>query len=197
MTNVNSRREILSKRKQCFNCLTPGHIKKNCKGKLKCYHCQAEVKHHTTFGFSKNGTPNPITSQNNHPNKSNDTEGTSPCLVKNNTRILLLINITEEQFCIVNTLLYTGSQQTFTSDWVVNELKFKPLHQVHMRVSEFLNTKKSNMKLSKYEIVVKSLRTDEENVITALGVSKICTDIRKQLYRFAWEIWVFAKLAIS
>ena len=41
------------------------------------------------------------------------------------------------------------------------------------------------MKLSKYEIVVKSLRTDEENVITALGVSKICADIRKQLYRFA------------
>ena len=116
MTNVNSRREILSKRKQCFNCLTPRHIKKNCKGKLKCYHCQAEVKHHTTFGFSKNGTPNPITSKNNHPNKSNDTEGTSPCLVKNNTKILLLINITEEQFCIVNTLLYTGSQQTFTSD---------------------------------------------------------------------------------
>ena len=57
------------------------------------------------------------------------------------------MNITEEKICNVNTLTYTGSQQTFISDLVVNELKFKPLDQVHMGVSEFLNTKKSNMKL--------------------------------------------------
>ena len=57
------------------------------------------------------------------------------------------MNITEEKICNVNTLIYTGSQQTFISDLVVNEQKFKPLDQVHMGVSEFLNTKKSNMKL--------------------------------------------------
>ena len=31
VTDVNSRREILSNGKCCFNCLKPGHIKKNCK----------------------------------------------------------------------------------------------------------------------------------------------------------------------
>ena len=57
------------------------------------------------------------------------------------------MNIIEEKFCNVNTLIYTGSKQTFISDLVVNELKFKPLDQVHMGVSEFLKTKKSNTKL--------------------------------------------------
>ena len=41
VTDVNSIREILSKGKYSFNCLKPGHIKKNCKAKVKCYRCQA------------------------------------------------------------------------------------------------------------------------------------------------------------
>ena len=47
LTDVYSRREILSKGKCCFNCLKPGYIKKNCKAKVKCYCCQAEGSHHT------------------------------------------------------------------------------------------------------------------------------------------------------
>ena len=59
------------------------------------------------------------------------------------------------QFCIVKILLDTRSQQTFISDRVINELKLKPLSQVDMRVSKFLNTEESNMTLNEYEIVVK------------------------------------------
>ena len=60
-----------------------------------------------------------------------------------------------------------------------------------MVVSAFLNTKESKMKLNEYEIVVKSLYTDERKVITALGAPKICTDIKKQSYRFATEKYGF------
>ena len=56
-----------------------------------------------------------------------------------------------------------------------------------------MNTKKSNLKLNEYEIVVKSLCTDERKVITALGVPKIYTDIKKELYRFAVEKYGFWK----
>ena len=59
------------------------------------------------------------------------------------------------QFCVVKILLDTRSQQTFISDRVINELKLKPLSQVDMRVSKFLNTEESNMTLNEYEIVVK------------------------------------------
>ena len=64
------------------------------------------------------------------------------------------MNITQDQFWVVNILLETGSQETFMSDQVVNELKLKPLCKVDMGVSAFLNTKESKMKLNEYEIVV-------------------------------------------
>ena len=60
-----------------------------------------------------------------------------------------------------------------------------------MGVSVFLNTKESKMKLNEYEIVVRSLCTDERKVIIALGVPKISTDIKKQSYRFAVEKYGF------
>ena len=37
------------------------------------------------------------------------------------------------------------------------------------------------MKLNEYEIVFKSLSTDKRQVITALGIPKTCTGIKKQL----------------
>ena len=54
-----------------------------------------------------------------------------------------------------------------------------PLRQVDMGVSAFLNTKESNMKLNDNETVIKPLRTDERIVMIALGVTKICTAIKK------------------
>ena len=57
ITDLNLRREILSKGKSFFNCLKPGHIKKNWKG-----------SHPTALCFSKNGTSNTFDGKNNHPN---------------------------------------------------------------------------------------------------------------------------------
>ena len=186
VTDIDSSKEILSKGKYCFSCLKPGHIKKNCKGKLTCYRCHAEGSHHTTLCFSKNGTPNPITSKSNHPNKSNDTEETATCLVKNDTMwVYYEYNRISISCCKNFTRYWKSANIYFRSS--VNELKLKPLRQVDMGVSEFLNTEKSNMKMNEYEIVVKSLRTDENKVIAALGVPKICTGIKKQSYRFAVE----------
>ena len=165
--------------------------------KGKYYRCRAEDIHHTVLCFSKNGTPNTIDGKNNHPNTLSNTEETATCLVKNDTMILLqtasgcIMNITKDQFCVVNILLGTGSQQMFISDRVVNELKLKPLCKVDIGVSEFLNAKESKMKLNEYEIVVKLLCTDESKVITALRVPKICNDIKKQSYRFAVEKYGF------
>ena len=95
------------------------------------------------------------------------------------------------QFCVVKILLDTRSQQTFISDRVVNELQLKLLSQVDMRVSAFLNTEESNMKLNEYEIVVKPLHTDERKAITAFGILKTCTDIKRQSCRFAVEKYGF------
>ena len=60
-----------------------------------------------------------------------------------------------------------------------------------MEVSAFLNTEESNMKLSEYEIVVKSVCNDQRRVITALGVSKICSELKNQSYRIAVDKYSF------
>ena len=60
-----------------------------------------------------------------------------------------------------------------------------------MEVSAFLNTEESNLKPSKYEIVVKSICNDQRRVITALGVPKICSELKNQSYRIAVKKYSF------
>ena len=43
------------------------------------------------------------------------------------------------------------------------------------------------MKLSEYEIVVKSICNDQKRVITASGVPKICRELRNKSHRIAVE----------
>ena len=80
------------------------------------------------------------------------------------------MNKRKDKFCAVNVLFDTGSQQTFISDWLVKELKLAPLRQIDIEVKE------SNLRLSEYEIVVKSISNDQRRVTTALGVPKICSE---------------------
>ena len=60
-----------------------------------------------------------------------------------------------------------------------------------MEVSAVLNTEEYNMKLSEYEIVVKSIRNHQRRVITALGVPKICSELKNQSYRIAVNKYSF------
>ena len=91
--------------------------------------------------------------------------------MKSDTTIVLqtaracVLNKREDQFCVVNVLFDTGSQQTFISDRLVNELKLAPLRQIDMEVSAFLNTEESNLQSSEYEIVVKSNVTIKEELL--------------------------------
>ena len=101
------------------------------------------------------------------------------------------MNKPEDQFCVVNVLFDSGSHQTFISDRLVMELKLAPLRHTDIEVNAFLNTEKSNMKLSEYEIVVKSICKDQRIIITALGVPKICSEFKNQSYRIAVKKYSF------
>ena len=60
-----------------------------------------------------------------------------------------------------------------------------------MEVSELLNTEESNMKISEYEIVVKSVHNDQRRVIMALGAPRKCSQLKNQLYRIAMKKYSF------
>ena len=59
-----------------------------------------------------------------------------------------------------------------------------------MEVSEFLNAEEPNMKLSEYEIAVKSVRNDQGRVIKALGAPK-CSELNNELCRIAIKKYSF------
>ena len=46
-------------RKHCFKCLKPGHIKKNCRTKIKSVRCKAEGNHHTALCYPQNYSQHP------------------------------------------------------------------------------------------------------------------------------------------
>ena len=184
ITHIDKRREILKKGNICFKCLKPGHIKKNCRNKIKYFRCKAEGNHHTALCYPKNYSQHTSpTTTNSDQNNSSITppanEQTATCLVKSDTTIVLqtvsacVVNKRKDQFCVVNVLFDTGSQQTFISDRLVKELKLAPLR----------NTEESNLKLSEYEIVVKSICNDQRRVITALGVPKIYSELKNMVLK--------------
>ena len=88
-------------------------------------------------------------------------------------------------------MFHTGRQQTFIFDRLVKELKLAPLRQINMEFGAFLNTEESHMKLSEYEIVVKSTCNDQRRVITALGIRKICSELKNQSHRVAVKKYSF------
>ena len=124
ITDIDTRREILKKRNICFKCLKPGHIKKNCRNKIKCFRCKAEGNHHTALYYPKNYSQhtNPTTTNSDQNNSSitpSANKKTATCSVKSETTIVLqtastcVMNKRKDHFCVVNALFDTGNQQIF------------------------------------------------------------------------------------
>ena len=173
VTDLKARREILKKNRICFKFLKPGHAKPNCKSSVKCYKCKKEGDHHTALC-----NPNKVS--------DNSTEEEITCLVKNNTKILLqtantlVTDKNETQVCAIKSLLDAGSQQTFLTQRVVDELKLKPLREINKKVSSFLSKKEGVIKLKEYELNVKNMYSSSGKLIKCLCVSKICPNIKGQ-----------------
>ena len=132
-----------------FKCLKPGHIKKKCRTKIKCFCCKTEGNHDTGLCYPQNylqhASPNTPSSDKNNSSITPPTNGkTATCLVKSDTTIVLqtagacVMNKPEDQFCVINVLFDTGRQQTLISDRLVKELKLAPLRQIDMEVSAFI-----------------------------------------------------------
>ena len=62
-----------------------------------------------------------------------------------------------------------------------------------MKASAFLNTEESNITLSEYEIVAKSVRNNQKRATIALGVPKICSELKNWSYRIAVEKYSFLR----
>ena len=114
--------------------------------KIKCFKCKTEG-HHTALC-------NPLLKTSQDQASSDDKKDNSAsCLIKNNTSILLqtanaiATDDKQNQCCAVKILLDPGSQQTFITQRIADELKLKPIREISMRVSGFLSHRDGEMKL--------------------------------------------------
>ena len=155
VTDLKARREILKKNRICFKFLKPGHAKPSCKSSIKCYKCKKEGDHHTALC---------------NPNKVSDNSKEEEIVTDKN----------ETQVCAIKSLLDAGSQQTFITQRVVDELKLKLLREINKKVSSFLSKKEGVMKLKEYELNVKNMDSSSGKLIKCLCVSEICPNIKGQ-----------------
>ena len=92
--------------------------------KIKCFKCKSEGLHTALWNLLQK------TNQDSSKSDKNKDDSLS-CLVKNNTSILLqtanaiATDENQNQCCAVKILLDPGSQQTFVTQRIVDELKLK------------------------------------------------------------------------
>ncbi|XP_032690539.1 uncharacterized protein LOC116853519 [Odontomachus brunneus] len=142
--NINQRRELVSRHRQCFNCLSDKHSIKDCKSKYSCRICQR--KHHTllhmeasaskkprspdsTSGSSSMIESIPSSSQAAPPHLAANSLLASTC-VHSNTQVLLAIawvtvSVESGRSVTVRALLDQGSEITFISESLAQLLRVK------------------------------------------------------------------------
>ena len=114
-------------------------------------------------------------------------DNSASCLRKNNTSILLqtanaiATDEKQNQCCAVKILLDIGSQQTFITQRIADELKLKPIRKISMGVSGFLSHRDGEMKLKEYEIIILPMNSSKQNhKVKVLCVPNICSKIKGQ-----------------
>ena len=132
VTDFNARKEIVWKNKLCFKCLTPGHSKRECRNKNKCYRCKS-YNHHTAICDKEERQESHIGNE----------KSTGVNIVNSKTSVLLqtasgIISDTKESRNLtVKILLDSGSQRTYMSQRVVKALNLKPVNSQEMNIKTF------------------------------------------------------------
>ena len=189
VTNLEARKEIISKNKLCYKCLYPGHNRRDCRSKSKCYRCKAYG--HNTAICDKNKIPviDPLYD----PPKE---EGTF--MVNSKTSVLLQTSTAivsdnkDRKNVTIKVLMDSGSQKTYLSERIVKHLNLKPIGQETMVVKTFGGKNGQSMNLNKYEFCVKGVN-DGCIYLKGFSVPLICSPLSGQRIDVVKEQFPFLK----
>ena len=98
------------------------------------------------------------------------------------------INVVPEK-----TLLGPGSQQTFITQRVVDELQLKPLCELNTGVTGILSHREGDMKLKEYKIRLLPMNSKGNHLIKVLSVPRICSKIKVQKSELRYKNHNFIK----
>ena len=165
IADVQARRDILKKERYCFNCLKPGHAKKDCRIKIKCYKCKSLGSHHTALCEFKDSATN---------------------LVTQDTTILLqtadakIINKKKNCHYVAKVLFDSCSQQTYIAEKVVKKLNLAPVREINIGIKPFNSDREKVMKLKEYDLCLNSCYNNSDIYIRALALPNICLPVGGQ-----------------
>ena len=189
VTAQSARREILRKNRCCFNCLKPGHSKKDCKITIKCFKCGITGNHPTALCQQTN------TKEEKHEKSEEKNDETisltelqtavivekSQNLVDDSGTVLLQtangIAESESRALGVRVLFDSGAQQTYITEKVVKDLNLSPIRQVNMCVKTFGSSREKVSSVKEYELHLKGESTVK---IKAFAVPTICAPVSGQ-----------------
>ncbi|XP_066923450.1 uncharacterized protein [Clytia hemisphaerica] len=190
VTTNSARREILKKNHCCFNCLKPGHSKKECKTTIKCYKCGTSGNHPTALCQQTNtkGEKTDEKSEEKNDETLSLTElqtaviiEKSQNLVDDSGTVLLQtangIAESDNKARGVRVLFDSGAQQTYITEKVVKDLNLSPIRKVNMCVKTFGSSKEKISSVKEYEL---SLKGDSTVKIKAFAVPTICAPVSGQ-----------------
>lgn len=166
---MEEKKKLLAENRYCFRCTRPNHTARICKANVLCKRCRG--RHATSICKTKN-------TKRQEPNTVRQTE-TLMQSVGNQTRNCVLLPTAiawvqgeaSEDICRV--LLDSGSQRTFITTSLAEQIGAKTLRQERLRIGSF----GGNEKLQSMDVVkvtVKSLEKDSAIAVEALKVGSIC-----------------------
>lgn len=186
VTDVKKRQEIVRQNRICFKCLKSGHMKKDCRSRVKCYKCKMENSHPTALcnRDERLYNSNPEDEGSRDPNKEGESK--VGCFIKSNTSTLLqtanaLAFKKNDQFCAVKLLLDSGAQQSFIDEKIAKKLNLKSIEKIKIKVSGFRSEKEEMINCDVYELYLSPLDNNKNKfTVQLVGVPKICVNIKDQ-----------------
>ena len=122
----------------------------------------------------------------NQPRAESSTTGATAMMINTKTSVLLqtatatVSDDKQHRKVNVRILMVSGSQRTYISERIVNQLKLKPTNKATMVVNTFGNNSQKEMTLNEYTFQLKSLMKDCDLVLKAFSVPFICSPLSGQ-----------------
>lgn len=196
VTDVSVRKDVLRKAGRCYVCLRKNHVSKNCRSGSNCRVCRG--RHHTTICTRRNNSQTTVHSTTNqNRGESNLTSATSgPDDTQNDTTsnmyagtqssVLLqtaklqLFNVSTPETCIIaRAVLDSGSQRTYVTDHLRNQLNLPTIRSEFLKIKTFGTHEPRAVNC---DVVELNLIVEEDNTLSlsALVIPFICNPLTSQ-----------------
>ena len=135
MTNLQSRKDILKTKNRCFICLRPGHIAKNCRSSINCYHCKG--KHHLAVCNTKFSEPEQNFQKKETLHSNSNVSVNSCASVLLQTAYSKVKNNVNNSSQSARILFDSGSQLSYITPALRNQLKLKTIDRRDIFIEAF------------------------------------------------------------